>query len=491
MPISRAPAPFELSLRPGDELFELTRKGAYIVVGAEGVHIGRSSRRLDATFVSYDEITHVVPTRRGLWIGTRSTVLPLARGRKTPLHTRDVTRAIEARIARRPGGANQLARFREVDQTLTRGRGRILVVMVMVLCVVAHALQIGDQFISEVGILAPDLVAEGELWRVVTAHFLHVPGVPPVEWLWLIFGPLSPWLPFHIAVNTALALLFAHLVEQPLGRLRTAIVLGAAAAGAVLASYPGGANVLGASGMVLGLAGAAFAMELHTPERLPAPWRIPRRFFVVVMVLEAGTGFLLDFVAGWAHIGGFAGGYLAGRVLAPGALLDQPEPLWARPVVTALAVAVIAALLSAMPLARRDVGAMNRHAARVLDVENVSPGTMNDLAWRIATETEAGPADADYALELAQRAVDETEAANPDFLDTLAEVQFMAGDALAALATIEQAIDLAPWEEYFRGQRARFSGLRDPEDRPAAPALPWSARPRREPDWVSEDGLEI
>jgi hypothetical protein len=95
-------------------------------------------------------------------------------------------------------------------------------------------------------------------------------------------------------------------------------------------------------------------------------------------------------------------------------------------------------------------------------------------------------------LALAERAVAETERANPDYLDTLAEVQFLAGDTDAALITIDEAIEIAPWDDYFKEQRDRFIGLRPREDRPESPALPWYLRgPTDPPTWDDGTGLEI
>ena len=57
-------------------------------------------------------------------------------------------------------------------------------------------------------------------------------------------------------------------------------------------------------------------------------------------------------------------------------------------------------------------------------------------------------------------------------LDTLAEALFQRGHANEAVYTIEAAIALAPQEPYFQEQRKRFTGERDPADRPPEPGLP-------------------
>ena len=46
----------------------------------------------------------------------------------------------------------------------------------------------------------------------------------------------------------------------------------------------------------------------------------------------------------------------------------------------------------------------------------------------------------------------------PGILDTLAEVHFRMGNAEKAVAVIDQAIALAPDDNYLQGQRQRFLG---------------------------------
>ena len=71
-------------------------------------------------------------------------------------------------------------------------------------------------------------------------------------------------------------------------------------------------------------------------------------------------------------------------------------------------------------------------------------------------------------------------------LDTLAEVHFQLGHRAEAVAAIEEAIQRDPDEDYYREQRRRFLGERDPEDRPeyVPPEPPPKARPE-------EPGLSV
>jgi len=487
------PAPFDLVLREGDELFELTVRGHYLLLSRDGIYLGRGRHSQHARFIPYEDLTHLSTGDRALWLGTRSTVHLIARGRRTPVSFAEVARGIERRLGRRPGGAIQLARMREIDQR-ARSAGTYLVTMgVVALCVAIHLLQVSDAFVSEVGAFVRELVGEGELWRVVTAHFLHDDSWTAVTPETAAAVPLIFRVPLHITLNCAGALLLGNLVERPLGHLRTIFVLAAAALGSVgLSAAVSAPPMIGASGMVLGLAGALLALELSVPERLPASWRIPRRLFITAIILQGMTDYLLPFVAGWAHIGGFAGGYLAARIVAPGAFRPRPSPVWLRRAALATGLAVVVAFAAATPLVLRAGWAFNRHAENVLALDAVGAMTLNNLAWRIATETTALPDAPLPAIDLASRAVDETERANPDYLDTLAEVQFLAGDASSALDTIDEAIEIAPWDDYFREQRDRFIGLRARDDRPDSPSLPWFLRGPSEPaEWDDGTGVGI
>jgi membrane associated rhomboid family serine protease len=356
-----------------------------------------------------------------------------------------------------------------------------------------HLLQISDSLVSEGGVFVRELLGEGELWRIVTPHFLH-----DVTWFFVspeaaAGVPLLLRFPSHIALNCMGALLLGHLVEQPLGRARTIFVLAAAALGAIFVTALASAEqVLGASGMVLGLAGAVLALELSAPERLPANWRIPRGLLIAALLLELVSGFAVTFIAGWAHLGGFVGGYLAARLVVRGAFRERAASGWLRPVAIAVGASVAISFAAAAPLVLRMGWAFDRHARNILALEDIGAVTLNNLAWRIATETDDFPQGSARALELAERAVAETERANPDYLDTLAEVQFLAGDPDSALLTIDEAIEIAPWDEYFQDQRDRFIGLRAADDRPESPALPWFLRgPTEPPPWDDGTGIQI
>jgi len=489
----RSPAPFELALREGDELFELNRFGHFLLVSETGVHLGRSRRANESTFISHESITHVAHHRRTLSLATRQGLHVVVRGRRRPVAFGEVHDAIERRIARLPGGLQQLSRFRELDQRQQQAGLPWVTSTVVGICLVLHLLQVSDPFVSEVGAFVRELVGQGEYWRLVTAHFLH-----DATWSFSATEmdaavPLLFRLPFHIVLNCLLASLLGWLVEPALGRLRTVWVLGMAAFGAnLLCALFQTPPMLGASGLVLGLAGALLALEVSVPERLPATWRVPRRTLLLALALQAVGDWFLPFIAWAAHLGGFLGGYTAGRLVAKPAARRDRAPSWLRGAVAALAGVFVLGVAGMAPLVMRMGWAFNDHARHVLALPDPTSFTLNNLAWRMATETDVLGVAPAPALALAQRAVGESGRSNPDYLDTLAEIQFGAGDAASAVETIEEAIELAPGDAYFAAQRDRFTGRRAAGDRPASPPLPWFLRgPAGPPRWVEDDGLDI
>jgi membrane associated rhomboid family serine protease len=463
-----------------DSVFDLSAGGASLLLEDRGVRL-RLHWRKPAQFVPYADVTHLGVSARGLWLGTRRTVVFLRRQRFASTDGPErLVGALVSRIGGQPGGLRQLARMREIDHLVRRSSPRAASTAVAAVCVAVFALQLADPFVQEAGAFVPGLVAQGEVWRLVTANFLHA----------LLLVPL------HILFNLLALLGFAFLVERPLGPLRTTVVMGAAGLASMAASgvagYP---EVVGASGIVAGMAGAALCLELQFADRIPAWWRIPRRLFVGVLLIEGLYGFLVPAIAGAAHLGGFAAGYLAALALADSALARRRAEPWVRTSATGVVLVTALSFAAAAPLVLRDGAAMERYGRDLLAAGAVAPARYNDLAWRIATEAEPDREQLEVALQLAQRAVRETERLDPDLLDTLAEVHFALGERDLALGTIDEAIALSPGDRYFREQRRRFTGERAAEDRPEAPDLPWVLR--RPPQWdapeepPAERGIEI
>lgn len=423
---------------------------------------------------AYRSINHVLPTSRALLVGTSDGVLDLRNGEfddpvRGPLAARD---ALIERIAATPGGQAQLHTMAALEALSARKRRPWAIWTTCLLCFVGTACQLADPLVDQIGAFVPELFRRGELWRGVTAHFLH--ALPALSGLVERVVPGLRGLPIHLAINVAGLFVLGPLVEKPLGRFGTALVILLGALGTVIGILAAAHHeVIGASGLVAALVGATLALELHHPERLPADCRLPRRLFLFAVFVQFGLidPMLRSFIAGGAHLGGFAGGYAAAFWLG----IARPDAPRVEP---RLRLAALAGMVAAgalgfgvVPLARHEPAALERHAERLANVPADPFLYLHDnaAAWFIATEGKASARALELAVVLAERAVDSTGRLHPGVLDTLAEAQFQSGDRVGAIMTIEEAIALAPFDAYFAEQRLRFTGERAPEDRPPPP----------------------
>lgn len=452
---------------------ELTPSGGMIRLEEAGLLYGPRGER--GSFTRYADITHFGVGWRGFFLGTRRRAQVLRRGRFSDRDGPErLAQVLRQRIAAQPAGLAQLARMAEIEALYRSATRSWATYGVVVACLLIAWLQVSDRFVVHAGALVPGLVLHGEYWRMVTANFLHDVSV----------------LPVHLGLNMLGILVLALLVERPLGAARTLVVIAVSAIGAmgasVLADYH---SVVGASGIAAGLAGAALCLELHFAQRLPVWWRLPRRLFILLILLDGSLGFAVPAIAGWAHFGGFLLGYIATHFLAGAALVRAPLSIGVKVSAVAAALMFVLSLTSAGRLVSRDAEALAGHARDLLELAEVQAGSLNDLAWVMATESDATAQQLGPAVELAERAVEATDRANPDLLDTLAEVLFQIGRADAAIEVIDEAISIAHGEPYFREQRRRFTGERDPEDRPEPPERAW---PLREHSPIPKDpGIEI
>ena len=441
----------------GEETFALETDRRGLVLDAEGLHHPGIPRRRRA-FTPYSDITHIAASRRTLWVGTLRTVLILPRrafaDERVP---DDLVRALLARIAEEPGGSEQLARMARIEETARMGPPLRAMWGLGALCVAVFALQLLlGPIVHEVGYLSPPLLEDGDVWRLLTANLIH--GFPS--------------FPIHLVMNLMGVFALGFLVERPLGGARTVCVMGAAGVGAMGASWMAGySEVVGSSGVVFGLAASVLWLELRCSAHLPAWWRIPRPLLYGILIVNVPLA-LAPFIAGAAHAGGFAAGLLVTAALATRQLPPVPAPRRMR----IAAAAVVALVAVSVASAAREVTSggdfLARHNARLAELPDVSLGELNMRAWIIAIAPDATPEQIQAALRLAERAATECGRSIPEVLDTLAEVQFRLGQDDHAVATIEEAIALAPEEEYYQEQRRRFLGERAADDRPAEP-LPW------------------
>jgi membrane associated rhomboid family serine protease len=418
-----------LATRPrGDLVLEL---------GPHGMHLPRRASSRATDFVRYEDVRDLELVGRApvgaLLIDTtgRLHLYPLARFRE-PRLAEALPRAIRERIARRPGGAEQLGRIearRAAARVLASRRPRVLYVALGAIGLAyliaqragAYDLETRLQFLR-LGASVPVLVREhGEWWRLCTASLLH--------------GNLP-----HLVVNAFALLSLGALLERWLGHARFAVILVLSClGGAALSVFAArGLFSVGISTGLFGLLGALAVLHVRHRQVLPAGFRQSRTWWIVIAVINGGLSFLVPFIDGAGHLGGF----LTGAVVTWA--VDRMRNARA---VRALAAAVVGAAAVGLGIgaahASRD-GALARDLARLAaalergagGTAARDPGMLNEVAWALATDR-AAPAEAiPVARRLAERAVAAVPGGAParaDILDTLATLRYREGDADGAV----------------------------------------------------------
>ena len=165
----------------------------------------------------------------------------------------------------------------------------------------------GSSPIVRDGVLLGPLVAEGEWWRIVTSGFLH-----------------DPRGPFHILLNMLALYFLGGMLEPAIGRKRFAAVyffsLLSGSLGVMLLSPD--QPTLGASGAIFGLLGAAF---VFMRERGINP--MESGIVTVIAFNLAITFVFASFISVGGHLGGLAGGFMAGAVLTLGSRRRVPQAI--------------------------------------------------------------------------------------------------------------------------------------------------------------------
>jgi tetratricopeptide (TPR) repeat protein len=85
-----------------------------------------------------------------------------------------------------------------------------------------------------------------------------------------------------------------------------------------------------------------------------------------------------------------------------------------------------------------------RTRASLLESTSFPPRQVNDYVFTMLTSPLCERRDAEEILPLAERSVEQTGAANPKFLDTLALAYWKSGKRAEATATQTKAVDLLP-----------------------------------------------
>jgi membrane associated rhomboid family serine protease len=161
----------------------------------------------------------------------------------------------------------------------------------------------GNSLLAKAALNGP-AVANGEVWRIVTAGFMH-------------YGLL------HIAFNMYALYILGQLLEPAIGSLRFGLIymvgLLGGSVGALIVSP--NAFTAGASGAIFGLMGAAF-LVMHN--RGINPWQSGLGIW---LLLNLAITFTVSNISVGGHIGGLIGGAIAGWLVV--ALPDRLRlPRW-------------------------------------------------------------------------------------------------------------------------------------------------------------------
>lgn len=166
---------------------------------------------------------------------------------------------------------------------------------------------------------APDVLLNGEYYRLFTSMFLHAS-------IFNGFGGYALQNSLHLILNMYILFAIGSSLERLFGHARFLIIyiLGGLA-GSVLSTLLGGQNSysVGASGAVFAILGGEFAYLYHHRKLMGAAGEARRRSLIVFGVINLVFGLASALpgsamrVDNWAHIGGLAGGLILSWFISP------------------------------------------------------------------------------------------------------------------------------------------------------------------------------
>jgi rhomboid protease GluP len=146
----------------------------------------------------------------------------------------------------------------------------------------------------KLGATARALLQDGEIWRTITAAFLHADAM-------------------HLTLNMYSLFIVGRQIETYLGKGKFLIVyLISAISGSLLSAVATGNPSVGASGAIFGLLGSLLYFGYHYRTYLG---NVVKTQIIPIIVLNLGLGFLTPGIDNFAHIGGLVGGLFATMAL--------------------------------------------------------------------------------------------------------------------------------------------------------------------------------
>lgn len=194
----------------------------------------------------------------------------------------------------------------------------IIAVNVLVFLIRLISPEIDDQLLLWGANHGPDVVANGEVYRLLTSMFLHA-SIHGFRGTFVFANSL------HIIFNMYILYVIGTQVERLFGHFRfAAVYLLGGLAGSVLSAVLGGDSYsVGASGAVFAIIGAQFVYLYQHRKLLGMRGRAQMRSLVYLAVINlffgaltgvAGAGILVD---NWAHLGGLIGGLVLAFAIGP------------------------------------------------------------------------------------------------------------------------------------------------------------------------------
>src|ERR1700691_4129241 len=167
---------------------------------------------------------------------------------------------------------------------------------------------ISGKVLQEFGASLPLPYNLSHLWRFVMAVFLH--------------GSL-----LHIAFNMWVLMDFGPQVEEMYGSARYFFIYVATGIGGYFLSSVFGHFAVGGSGAILGLCGVIFAVTAgsRSISHQMLRSRVIRLLIYIVVIAILPVGGFLGTIDTLAHLGGFAGGFVLGKIMADHPPVSQQE----------------------------------------------------------------------------------------------------------------------------------------------------------------------
>ena len=280
------------------------------------------------------------------------------------------------------------------------------------------------------------LIAEGQVWRLFTAMFLHVSEM-------------------HLVFNAYALLVLGNEVERLYGSTRfLTIYLLAGLWGGLLSFAFGTALSAGASGAIFGLLGAMVAFFLSQREVFGTWGRQRLLNLLGVAALNLVLGFTMPHIDNLAHMGGLVSGAVIGWLLAPRYVVDWDERLgwhlvdrssrlarWG----TVLLVAIIWAgcTMAAVTLQRQSVASLISQGRQALRLQELA---LAEALFRQASERDPTSVEAHFYLGVVLSQQGKLEDAVQAYQaalglePNLAEAHWNLGLAYAGLKRFDEAI---------------------------------------------------